>query len=384
MSTSEFAGPVLTGFLVSLAASIAIAATKRWHGRFSFDTHSGPQKIHDTPTPRIGGLALFAGLLAAAAAARPALRELLLAPVIGSAIAFAAGLAEDLTKRVSATVRLLATMLSGVVFCIVTGYAVTRLDFALDFALGDGLMAFPLVSIAFTVFVMAGLTNAFNIIDGFHGLAAGTSIIMLCALASLAFLSGDPGLAWAAMAAVAVLAGFLAVNFPFGYVFLGDGGAYVAGLLPGTLGIALAVRNPEVSVWAVAVVLAYPVLETVFSIARKTIRSGHSPGRPDEMHLHHLVYRRLGRRLARTTSGGPASERLANPTTSVVMWGGAATGLLFVLALPHARGWALLVLAALAALYATLYRLLASPDGSRAPGSGGTRPPSRSRAGPEG
>ena len=380
MSTSEFAGPALTGFLVSLAASILIAATKRWHGRFSFDTHSGPQKIHDTPTPRIGGLALYAGLLAAAASARPPLRELLLAPAIGSAIAFAAGLAEDLTKKVSATVRLLATMLSGVVFCIVTGYAVTRLDFALV----DGLMALPLVSIAFTVFVMAGLTNAFNIIDGFHGLAAGTAIIMLCALAALAFLSGDPGLAWAAVVVAAVLAGFLAVNFPFGYVFLGDGGAYVAGLLPGTLGIALAARNPEISVWAVAVVLAYPVLETVFSITRKTIRSGHSPGRPDEMHLHHLVYRRLGGRLARTTPGGPASERLANPTTSAVMWGGAATGLIFVLALPHTRGWALLALAALAALYATLYRLLASPDGSRAPGSGDTRPPSRSRVGPEG
>ncbi len=362
MNASDAAVPGLTGLAVSLAASVLIVATKRWHGRFSLDTHSGPQKFHDAPTPRIGGLALYAGLLAAAAVARPPVRDLLLAPAIGSAIAFATGLAEVLTKKVSASLRLVATMLSGVVFCIVTGYAVTRLDFAVV----DGFLALPLVSIAFTVFVLAGLANAFNIIDGFHGLASGTAIIMLCALATLAFLSGDPELAWAA---AAVLAGFLTVNFPFGYVFLGDGGAYLAGLMPGTLAIVLAARNPEVSVWAVAVVLAYPVLETVSSIVRRTARSGHGPGWPDERHLHHLVHRRLGTTLA----GGPGSERMANPATSVIMWGGAATGLLFVLVLPHTRGWALLAFALLAALYAVVCRLLARPDRSPALESGGVR-----------
>ena len=371
MNASDAAVPGLTGLAVSLAASVLIVATKRWHGRFSLDTHSGPQKFHDAPTPRIGGLALYAGLLAAAAAARPPVRDLLLAPAIGSAIAFAAGLAEDLTKKVSASLRLVATMLSGVVFCIVTGYAVTRLDFAVV----DGFLALPLVSIAFTVFVLAGLANAFNIIDGFHGLASGTAIIMLCALATLAFLSGDPELAWAAVAAAAVLAGFLAVNFPFGYVFLGDGGAYLAGLMPGTLAIVLAARNPEVSVWAVAVVLAYPVLETVSSIVRKTARSGHGPGRPDERHLHHLVHRRLGTMLA----GRPGSERMANPATSVILWGGAATGLLFVLVLPHTRGWALLAFALLAALYAVVYRLIARPDRTPALESGGVRSKGRAK-----
>ena len=366
MNAAEGAGPALTGLAVTLAASVLIAATKRWHGRFSLDTHSGPQKIHDAPTPRIGGVALYAGLLAAAAVSRPPVRDLLLASAAGGAIAFASGLAEDLTKRVPVSVRLAATMLSGVVFCTVTGYAVTRLDFALT----DGLMALPLVSIAFTVFVIAGLTNAFNIIDGFHGLAAGTAAIMLCALAALAFLAGDPALAWAALAAAAVAAGFLAVNFPFGYVFLGDGGAYLAGLLPGTLAIMLAARNPEVSVWAVAVVLAYPVLETVSSIVRRSARGGQGPGRPDVLHLHHLVHRRL----LGAFEGRRGDERLANPATSVLLWGGAATGFVFVLALPHTRGWALLAFAALAILYAALYRALAPPDGRRARDSGSAMP----------
>ena len=363
MNTIEGAGPALTGLAVALAASVLIAATKRWHGRFSLDTRSGPQKIHDAPTPRVGGLALYAGLIAAAAVSRPPVRELLLASAAGSVIAFAAGLAEDLTKKVPVSLRLLATMLSGVVFCLVTGYAVTRLDFAPI----DGLMALPLVSIAFTVFMIAGLTNSFNIIDGFHGLAAGTAIVMLCALAALAFLSGDSELAWAALAAAAVLAGFLSVNFPFGYVFLGDGGAYLAGLLPGTLAIMLAARNPGISVWAVAVVLAYPVIETVFSIARKSMRSESGPGRADAMHLHHLVHRRL---VASLEIGSAA-----NPITGVLMWGGAATGLLFVLSLPPEREWALPALALLAALYSVVYRLLAPPGLRRTLGPGHTRPP---------
>ena len=357
MNIPEGAGPALAalaGLAAALAASILIAATKRWHGRLTLDTHAGPQKVHDQPTPRIGGIALFAGLATATAAAAPPIRELLLAVAVGSAIAFAAGLAEDLAKNVSPSLRLAATVLSGVLFCLVTGYSVTRLDFVLL----DEAMALPLVSIAFTVFVIAGLTNALNLIDGFHGLAAGTSTIMLLALGALAFLSGDPEIAWAAVAAAAVLLGFLAVNFPFGHVFLGDGGAYLAGLMPGTLAIMLAARNPEVSVWAVAVVLAYPVLETVFTMARRATRGGgFGTGRPDTLHLHHLVHRRIGAMLARRSG----NVRLANPVTGAVMWTGAATGLLFVILIPHTRELALLAIAVLAVVYAAAYRMLAPP-----------------------
>ena len=375
MSIPEVAGSAVTGLAVALAASVLIAATKRWHGRFSLDTHSGPQKFHDAPTPRIGGLALYAGILAAAAVSAPPARGLLFALAASSLLAFAAGLAEDLTKKVSPTLRLLATMLSGLVFCVLTGYAVTRLDFAVI----DGFMALPLISIAFTVFVMAGLANAVNIIDGFHGLAAGTVIIMLCALATLAFLAGDHGLAVAAVVVAAVLSGFLAVNFPFGYVFLGDGGAYLAGLMLGALAVMLAARNPAVSVWAVAVVLAYPVLETLFSIARKTIRSGHRPSRPDEMHLHQVAYRRIVKKFA----GRPGGERVANPITGLMMWGGATTGLAFVVLLPRTGESALLFLALQAALYAVVYRLLASPDRSRACDAHGARPKGGARVEPD-
>ena len=348
MSIAEAAGPALTGFATTLAASIVIAATKHWHGRFSLDTLSGPQKIHGTTTPRIGGGALYVGILAAAAVSASPARGLLLALGISSLAGFAAGMVEDLSKQTPPTLRLLGTILSGLIYCILTGYAVTRLDFPLI----DGFMSLPLISIAFTVFVMAGLANAMNIIDGCHGLAAGTAVIMLCALGTLAFLVEDHDLALVALVVAAALSGFLLVNFPFGYIFLGDGGAYLSGLMIGGLAVMLAARNPGVSVWVVAVVLAYPVIETLYSIVRKTIRSGHGPSQPDEMHLHLLFYRSLVEKTPRK----PRIERLANPLAGAVMWGGAMTGLIFVVLFPHTREWALSAIALQVALYVSLYR----------------------------
>ena len=99
----------------------------------------------------------------------PPVRDLLFAVGASAALAFLAGMIEDFTKTGRITLRLVAPMLSGLVFCLLTGYAVTRVD--IPFV--DHVMALPFVAIAFTAFAMAGLTHAVNIIDGFDGLAAG-------------------------------------------------------------------------------------------------------------------------------------------------------------------------------------------------------------------
>ena len=349
MSIAEVAWPALTGLAAAFAASVLLVVTKRWHGKFSFDIHKGPQKVHDKPTPRIGGVALFTGLLAVAAVPGAPTRSLLYVLVAGSLIGFVAGLAEDLSKKVSPALRLLATMVSPLIFCILTGYSVTRLDVPLV----DGFMSLPLISIAFTVFVMAGLANAVNIIDGFHGLATGSVIIMLCALGTVAFLAEDHDLVLVAIMVAAVLSGFLLVNFPFGYVFLGDGGAYLIGLILGALAVMLAERNPGVSAWTVAVVLAYPIIETLFSIARKMVRGGHAPTRPDEAHLHMLVYRGYMER-----AGSPERRRMANSLTGVSMWAWPTMTLIFVSLFPHTREWAVAVLALQVAVYAVIYLYL--------------------------
>ena len=344
----DLAHPFFIGLIVALAAGFGIRLTQRWHGAFSLDGMTGPQKFHHLPTSRIGGLAVLAGVWAAASVSAPPIRDLLFAVGASAVPAFVAGMIEDVTKRTRPVFRLGATMLSGLIFCILTGYALTRVEVAFV----DQLMAFPLVAIAFTSFAMGGLAHAVNIIDGFHGQATGAAILMLIAFAIVAAEAGDHDMALLCLIMVGVLSGFLLINFPFGYLFLGDGGAYFVGIMLAVVAVMIPMRNPDISPWISIAVLAYPLLETWVSIIRK-IRRGTSPFDPDRLHLHMLVHRRFGKMIAKRVG----NERLANPVTGALMWGGPLTSLVLITLIAPDREWSLLACALLLALYMLAYRM---------------------------
>ena len=360
------------GFLVAFLASALIVLTRSWHGTVTFDTSTGPQKLHDAPTPRIGGVAVFAALWCASAAAPPPIRDLLFTLGASGTAVFVIGLAEDLTKGVPPGWRLSAALFSGLLFCIMSGYSVTRVDIAFI----DGYLELDVVSFALTALMMAALCNGMNMIDGLNGLAPGAGIIMSAAVAVVAWLAGDSELMWLAIIISAVMAGFLAMNFPFGYVFLGDSGAYFTGFMLGALAIMLPVRNPEISPWASVVILAYPVLEVTHATLRKLLRNGYRPFEPDAVHLHMLLHRSFGRWVVKAAR----NPRLANPATGALLWVGPMTGLLFVVLLPPVRDWALLAIFLQFVLYFTVYRrvallrrnsVLSIPRRSRGGGGGG-------------
>jgi UDP-N-acetylmuramyl pentapeptide phosphotransferase/UDP-N-acetylglucosamine-1-phosphate transferase len=213
--------------------------------------------------------------------------------LIASAPAFAAGIIEDLTKKVGVRERLLATMLSGLIACLITGYSLTRSGLPVV----DNLLSFLPLSIAFTAFAVGGFANAINIIDGFNGLAGGVLMICFGVFGLIAFQVGDMQLVNLSFLFLVCMAGFMLLNFPFGKIFMGDGGAYFMGFMLAWIGVMLPMRNHEVSPWASIVVCAYPIIETLFSIYRKIHRKGHHPGRPDSVHFHMLVYQRCSRAL---------------------------------------------------------------------------------------
>ena len=345
----QVALPTLLGAGVSLVASVLIVVTRRWHGGLSLDSLSGPQKVQRQVVPRIGGVAVVAGFWAGTIAAPPAIRSELAIMGVCGLLAFAAGLAEDLTKKVSGTMRMFATLLSGVAFSLVTGHVVARVEigFVDHYAL-----AHPWIAIPFTAFAIAGIAHSVNIIDGFNGLSAGGVVIMLAAFGVVALHAGDSELAALTLLVGAGVAGFLLVNFPRGPLIMGDGGAYLVGFLLAAVGVMLPERNPGVSPWIVLVVLGYPVLETLYSILRKTLRKGDGPGRADKAHLHHLIYRYLRRALR-----GTGAARHANPAVGALLWGAMAASVIFVSAAPHTRAWALPALAVQAALYLGSYRV---------------------------
>lgn len=306
----KFGLDLLAGGVVTLIICAAIAATKNWHGHLTLDSHAGVQKFHTCPAPRVGGIGLYAGLAVCWLMAAGPLANLLGVMLVASLPAFVAGLLEDVTKRVGVRERLLATMASGVIAWMLTGVTITKVG-----VWGmDDLLAWLPFSVLFTAFAVAGVANAVNIIDGFNGLAAGTVIIALAAMGMIAYDAGDWVLAQFCLLIVIVISGFMVVNFPFGKIFMGDGGAYFLGFLLAWVAVILPARNPGVSAWASLLACAYPILEVLFSVQRRRYRA-HHPGHPDRLHLHSLIKSRL---IRKKLGHWPAALR--NSAVSPLCW----------------------------------------------------------------
>ena len=268
----------------SAGLTLLIVLTQRWHGKLSNDTSDGPQKFHVALTPRVGGIAIFLGLIVAWLFSPNHLSQLLGPILIAGLPVFASGIVEDINKNVTPLKRLLAAMTTGVAAWALTGYSLSHIDiYGFDY-----LLAYLPLSILFTAFAVAGVTNAVNIIDGFNGLAGGTLMICFGALGYLAWQVGDNELAQLCLTIMFVLNGFMLFNFPFGKIFMGDGGAYLLGFILAWVAVMLPMRNPQVSVWAPMLVCCYPVNEAIFSMGRRLWNKTHLHN-PDSSHLHSLI-----------------------------------------------------------------------------------------------
>lgn len=294
------------------ALCIGLVATQGWHGRFTHDATAGVQKFHTRPTPRVGGVAVAFAYALVWPLLPDGLGNAWLMIGLAGLPALSAGLMEDVTRRVGVRNRLLATMGAGALFALLTGYTMHRVELPGV----DWLLSFYAFALLFTAFSMGGVANAINIIDGFNGLAAGSLIIMFGAFAFVAHQLDDDLVFSLALLYAALVAGFFLVNFPHGKIFLGDGGAYFAGFLLASLGVLLPMRNPETSAWTAMLICAYPVIETLASMRRKSRRVGHSVGQPDRVHFHMLAHRRYARRIVKDRQ----ARHLRNPATSVVTW----------------------------------------------------------------
>jgi UDP-N-acetylmuramyl pentapeptide phosphotransferase/UDP-N-acetylglucosamine-1-phosphate transferase len=313
--TASVAWPALAGCLVALATSLLVLLTKEHHGHLTMDSAIGIQKFHVNPTPRVGGIGIYLGVWAAwLLTPEKSVKQILSVILLAGFPALACGLLEDVTKVVGVLPRLLATMAGSVVAWLMTGIALDRLDVQ-----GlDSIMALTPVGVVFTAFAVGGVANAINIIDGFHGLASGTTILALLAIAAIAMRSADPQLAIACVLVAAALVGFWLVNYPWGKLFLGDGGAYFAGFALAWLAVLLSVRNPDVSPWASLLVCAYPIIETLYSVVRRYV-ARQSPAEADSRHLHSLIKTQIIRKKLFWMTPG-----MRNAAVSPIVWGFAA------------------------------------------------------------
>lgn len=310
--------PLSVAFLVSLIVTLLVVRYEHLHAHVTADHDlDGVQKFHANPVPRVGGVGVMIGLIGGEVAKlflEPEVAGFGFLVIVAAIPAFAAGLIEDLTKRVSVSKRLLATALSAAVGGVVLGGWLNRLDVpGVDY-----LMAIGLVSVLVTCFAVAGVANAFNLIDGYNGLAGMVAVIILCGLAYVADQVGDRAIMITAFAAAGAILGFLVWNYPRGLIFLGDGGAYLIGFLVAELSVLLVARNPEVSPWFPLLLAFYPIFETLFTIFRRVVIGKTHPGLPDAAHLHQLIYRRVVRWAVGDDCSKKKTQR--NALTSPYLW----------------------------------------------------------------
>jgi UDP-GlcNAc:undecaprenyl-phosphate/decaprenyl-phosphate GlcNAc-1-phosphate transferase len=310
----------ILAFFISLISTLALIRYQHLHEKISSDYDlSGPQKFHTQAVPRVGSIGIFLALICSALVSFLFLspeRGLLLLQIMACALpAFVAGLIEDLTKKIGVKTRLVATAMSAYMGIYFLNVLITKINVP-GF---DWLLSISVIAIIFTVIAVTGLANAYNIIDGFNGLATMVAIISLLAIGYVAFKSNDQVLASTCLIVIGSIGGFFIWNYPRGLIFLGDGGAYMIGYFIATLSILLVIRNPSVSPWFGLLVNAYPIFETLFTIWRRKVHQGKNPGLPDGAHFHSLIYRRIIR-WAQVHELKDTASYAKNAKTSPYLW----------------------------------------------------------------
>jgi UDP-GlcNAc:undecaprenyl-phosphate/decaprenyl-phosphate GlcNAc-1-phosphate transferase len=308
-------------FVTSQIITLLLIRSKRIHERISGDSNmTDPQKTHTQIVPRIGGIGIFFSLVFTGVISHFYFKNpngiLLISICFCCLPAFTGGLIEDLTKNGSIKLRLAFITLTGLFGIYVLNASIVRVDISAI----DSLLTIGIISIIFTSISVTGLTNAYNIIDGFNGLASMIAIIALAGIGYVAFKTNDLVLSSICLISIGAIIGFFSWNYPRGSIFLGDCGAYLIGSIVAFLSILLIIRNPSVSPWFALLVNIYPVFETLFSIWRRKFLKGANPSSPDAIHFHSLIYRRV---LSKDTDY-PSSKKLRsinkNSQTSHFLW----------------------------------------------------------------
>lgn len=360
-------------FEISLTLATAIIASwficylilryENLHAHLSHDPiQPGIQKFHSQPTPRIGGIAIMAGLLAVTAleiilhAASSPINNVISFFMIASLPVFLGGITEDVTKNVSVAQRLLLSLLSAAIAIWLLGALINRTDIPVL----DSAIAWLPFTIALTALIISGTCNAINIIDGYNGLSSGYSIITLVAMSVIAYLVNDHTVMIISLAMMGSLLGFMSWNWPRGKIFMGDGGAYLLGFTLAELAVLLLYRNPSVSPWAPFCLLAYPVFETLFSVYRRRFLHKTKASQPDSMHLHHLIFTKILRSYA-TTNFDEVTKK--NSAVAPLILIPACINAIIILCFWQSTLILLPLFIAVCVLYViTYYKLIALPD----------------------
>lgn len=288
----------LTLFLTALISALLLTpAVRRQAIRWGVvDKPDGVRRIHQRPTPRLGGVAIFLAFVIAlgVAALLPASfgidshtywhdAALLLAP---ATLIFLSGVYDDV--RHSSVAFKLGVQTVAAAMLYFQGYGIH----AFSLPLGGSWEVPAVLSFPLTWLWLVGITNAFNLIDGIDGLAAGASGFALLSIFVLSWTQGRQGICLIAAATIGAVVGFLHFNFHPASIFMGDSGSLLLGFLAAAL--SLTGSNKGSTVVAIAIPLVsfgLPVMEVGLSVARRFL-GGRRLMLADRAHIHHKLLER--------------------------------------------------------------------------------------------
>ena len=305
-------------FVAAAVTYVMTPVVRRLAVRWGAMTEVRDRDVHAIPTPRLGGIAMFAGFAAAVLVASrlPFLGQVFensddgVALLSGAGLVCVLGVADDkwgldaVTKLAGQVLASGVMVLQGVQMLYLP-IGSTLLGFEDDGQPGAFVLG-PAEGGVLTILVVVVTINAVNFVDGLDGLAAG--IVAIAAAAFFAFsylLAVDQDLQRATMstlvcaALLGVCLGFLPHNFSPARVFMGDSGSMLIGLLLATSTITLTGSvDPNRVTLDIApailplvlpiAVLVVPLADLLLAVVRRT-RAGRSPFAPDKQHLHHRL-----------------------------------------------------------------------------------------------
>jgi UDP-GlcNAc:undecaprenyl-phosphate GlcNAc-1-phosphate transferase len=272
----------LLGFVLAMSFTMAlIPLLMRWAVPLGILDHPDARKVHTTAVPRVGGMAMGAGVLLSLLlwiASSRALQALW----AGIAILLIFGVWDD-RKSLAAAPKSAGQALAALVMMHWGGLSIASLT------LSERLMLPGWISLPLTFLFLVGGTNAFNLADGLDGLAGGMALLCLCGTALLAYTVGNNAVGSVALVLVGALIGFLRFNTHPARVFMGDGGSQMLGFCAAVL-VLLLTQDQQIplSTALPLLLLGIPIIDTLMVMSVRLLL-GHSPFLADRRHIHHRM-----------------------------------------------------------------------------------------------
>ncbi|MFD1363302.1 glycosyltransferase family 4 protein [Lentibacillus salinarum] len=241
------------------------------------------RKIHTKVTPRLGGLAIFMGVLLGGLYLHPH-HEHLPEMVLGAIVILITGALDD-RFSIRPVIKLTGQLIAAS-FLISSGLIIERITLPVI-----GMVDLGFMSVLITVLWIVGITNAINLIDGLDGLATGVTTIALASMFIMAIIDGQALAASLCIVLIGANIGFLYHNFYPARIYMGDTGSNFLGYMMAVVSIVGLFKNIALFSFIIPViVLAVPIFDTLFAIVRRAYHK-EPIMMPDNKHIHYQLIR---------------------------------------------------------------------------------------------